>query len=337
MNTVPARYGAMTSSLAPSAGVEHGPTTTTVPRESMLTLSREEPAVFIFGKETDTNLALAAAFAEFGHRARLVNGAAPLFPREGDVLLGRTDVLPTLDGIEPGLWQLSRLERKGVQVMNHPLALFAAHDKLSTALFLGRAGVAQPRTSHIRDVTIPSFPPPYVVKPRFGSWGRDVVLARDENELRDQLERLSLRPWFLRQGALVQSLVEPTGRDLRIVVAAGRVVGAIERQARPGEWRTNISLGGVRRPVSPPLAAQELALRAVAAIGIDLAGVDIVRDEDGRLYVLEVNGAVDFTSEYGADVFTTAAIALLQRATERSRSGLRHVGSGTASLDGFGS
>jgi hypothetical protein len=46
---------------------------------------------------------------------------------------------------------------------------------------------------------------------------------------------------------------------------------------------------------------------------------------------------VDFTSEYGADVFTTAAIALLQRATERSRSGLRHVGSGTASLDGFGS
>jgi RimK family alpha-L-glutamate ligase len=276
-----------------------------------------ERAVVIFGKETETNCALAAAFAEFGHRARLVGGPAPPRVVRGDIAVGRVDVLPTLDGIEPGLWQLSRLEHHGVQVLNRPVALFAAHDKLTTALFFGRAGVAQPRTAHVRDVSVPSFPPPYVVKPRFGSWGRDVYLARDEDELRAVLDRVRLRKWFRRHGALVQALVEPTGRDLRVVVAAGRVVGAVERSALPGEWRTNVSLGGVRRRVNPPLGARALALRAVAALGIDLAGVDIATDGAGRQYVLEVNGAVDFTPEYGPDVFTTAATALLQRAATR--------------------
>jgi glutathione synthase/RimK-type ligase-like ATP-grasp enzyme len=63
----------------------------------------------------------------------------------------------------------------------------------------------------------------------------------------------------------VQSLVEPTGRDLRVVVAGGNVVGAIERIALPGEWRTNVALGAVRRRVSAPPAARALAIRAVAA------------------------------------------------------------------------
>jgi RimK family alpha-L-glutamate ligase len=202
-------------------------------------------------------------------------------------------------------------------VLNRPQALFAAHDKLSTALFLGRAGVAQPKTAHVRDGSVPSFPPPYVVKPRFGSWGQEVHLCSDEDELRSVLERLAEQRWFRRQGALVQSLVEPTGRDLRVVVAAGRVVGAIERRALPGEWRTNVSLGAVRRRVRPPLAARALALRAVAALGIDLAGVDIAGDHAGRMRVLEVNGAVDFTADYGVDVFAASASALLQRAAVR--------------------
>jgi RimK family alpha-L-glutamate ligase len=279
--------------------------------------AKRSRSVAVVGKPTETNRALVAALADLGHRARLVFDLTSLDLARGDVAIGRTDVLPTLDGVEPELWRLSRLERAGVHVLNPPQALFAAHDKLMTALFLGRARVPQPRTAHAHDASLPSFPPPYVVKPRFGSWGQEVYVCHDKDELRSQLARLQDRAWFRRHGALVQSLVEPVGRDLRVVVAAGRVIGAIERRAAPGEWRTNVSLGAMRRALDPPLLARALALRAVAALGLDLAGVDIAGNEPGAMRVIEVNAAVDFTPEYGRDVFCEAASALLRRAAIR--------------------
>jgi hypothetical protein len=213
-------------------------------------------SVVVVGGPTETNCALVAAFAEYGRRAwRLQAGTVPRL-EPGDLAVARLDVLPTLDGIEPGLWQLPRLGRQGVAVLNSPLALLAAHDKISTALLLDRAGVAHPRTAHLRETALLTFPPPYVVKPRFGSWGRDVYHCRDERELRARLERLRSRRWFRRHGVLVQSLIEPTGCDLRVLVAAGSVVGAVERRALPGEWRTNVALGAHRVRVSAPPAAQ---------------------------------------------------------------------------------
>jgi biotin carboxylase len=96
---------------------------------------------------------------------------------------------------------------------------------------------------------------PLVLKPRFGSWGRDVTLCRDEDELRRALEQLRFRPWLRAHGALLQELVPPVGHDLRLVVAAGRVVGAARRDAAEGEWRTNVRTATLRAPRSRSCSA----------------------------------------------------------------------------------
>lgn len=264
-------------------------------------------------RKTETNL-------------RLVESAPPdvemqiLRPSEaagilggGDAALARLDVLQTIDGIEPGSLEVARLEAEGVRVLNRLRTLLSTHDKLQTARMLAGAGVAHPSTSHVTAPQLPSRrQPPFVVKPRFGSWGRDVVLCRDAAEARACFEALPARAWFRRQGVLVQELIPPLGYDLRIVVAAGEVVGAVRRVAAAGEWRTNIALGGHRERVLPPLAACELALAAARAVEADLVGVDLLPTREGGWIVLELNGAVEFNETYSLDrdVFAASANAL---------------------------
>jgi RimK family alpha-L-glutamate ligase len=271
-------------------------------------------------RRTATNTALAAA-APRGVDARILTpeqASSTLLP--GAVALGRLDVVAGLDGVEDGLWALGSLAARGVVVLNRAGALLAAHDKLLTAKVLQRAGLPHPRTrilhpgQHVHD-----WEGPVVVKPRFGSWGRDVVLCSDEISFRRHLRSLEHRLWFQRHGAVLQELVPPAGFDLRIVVAGGVAVGAISRMAAPGEWRTNIALGGTRVQVDPPAEAIDLAVRAAEAAGADLIGVDMLPDGAGGYTVLELNGAVDFTREYRLveDPFVAAAAELTRRAAER--------------------
>jgi RimK family alpha-L-glutamate ligase len=269
--------------------------------------------VLVAHRETETNLRLVEA-APPGVEMEILRPSATLSRLgAGDAALGRLDVLPTVDGIEPGSWELARLEAGGVHVLNRLRTLSSTHDKLRTARVLGAAGVPHPKTTHVTAPRLGTrLAPPFVVKPRFGSWGRDVMLCDTPTEARSCLDRLASRPWFRRQGVLVQELVPPIGHDLRVVVAAGEVVGAVRRVAAAGEWRTNVALGGRREPVSPPLAARELALAAARAAEGDLVGVDLLPTADGGWIVLELNGAVEFNDTYSLErnVFAAAAEAL---------------------------
>ena len=261
-----------------------------------------------------TNLALAR---------RGWNGAPVglLSPREallalgrGDLAVGRLDVREDLDGVEEGLWALERLLEAGVRVLNPPPAALCAHDKLLTARSLRRAGLPHPRTRLVeRYDDLPDLDYPAVLKPRFGSWGRDVVLCRDRRELERSLEALSFRPWFRTGGVLAQELIPPLGHDLRLIVAAGRVVGAAKRVASPGEWRTNVALGATIGRVAPPPVAVTLARAAAKVSGLDLVGVDLLPTGPGGFCVIELNAAVDFRPVYsfaGRDVYADAMAAL---------------------------
>jgi RimK family alpha-L-glutamate ligase len=233
--------------------------------------------------------------------------------RPGDIALGRLDVLPSLDGVEPGLWALDRLSGGGVTVLNGRRTLIAAHDKLATATALFAAGVAHPYTVHVAPwLPLPELEPPLVLKPRFGSWGEDVVRCDDWSEIERALRDLETKQWYEATGAIAQKLVAPRGYDLRIVVAAGRVVGAVRRIAAPGEWRTNVALGARREPITPPADACAIAIAAAAAVDGALVGVDLLPADVGTWVVLEVNGAVDFNSSYSIsdDVFAATNAAL---------------------------
>ena len=255
--------------------------------------------------------------------ARSWNGIAAelMSPRQalltlgrGDVALGRLDVSEELDGPEEGLWALDRLADGGVEVLNGSKALLSAHDKLLTARLLRGAALPHPRTILLRRLDErPDIDFPAVLKPRFGSWGRDVLLCHDRAELERSLKTLAFRPWFRQTGALVQELVRPLGYDLRIIVARGRVVGAAKRVAPPGEWRTNVALGASVVGATPPPVATKLALAVVSAAGLDLAGVDLMPTGPGGFCVMELNGAVDFRDLYsfpGRHAFADAMAAL---------------------------
>jgi [lysine-biosynthesis-protein LysW]---L-2-aminoadipate ligase len=263
-------------------------------------------------RRTPTNIALAQAQAD----VQILPPAEALRTLvAGDVAIARLDVAERLDGIEIGLWELARLEGAGVRILNRPRALVAAHDKLATSRALAEAGVPHPRTTHVAASSeLVSVDAPYVVKPRFGSWGRDVTLCEDAAVLRRHLAEIADRPWFAAHGALVHELVPPQGHDVRLVVAGDSVVGAVRRVAAPGEWRTNVALGAVREPIEPSPEACELAVRAARAIEADLVGVDLLPTPDGGHVVVELNGAVEFNQQYsllGADVFERTLAALL--------------------------
>ena len=284
-----------------------------MPPRGERTIGRMRFAV-VAHRRSATNEALVAAARALGLDAGLVAPRRALTLLEpGDAALARLDVRESLDGIERGTGELERLAAGGVEVLNPPRALVAAHDKLLTARALRFAGLPHPHTMLLASampVPVPEFP--LVLKPRFGSWGREVELCATAAELEAALLSLHGRPWFHEQGVLLQELVDPRGWDLRVVVAGGRVVGAARRVAAPGEWRTNAARGGTVGPWEAPLLARRLAAAAVEAVGADLAGVDLLPTQNGFV-VLEVNGAVDFRPLYGleGDVFADAVGALL--------------------------
>ena len=269
-------------------------------------------------RQTPTNGSLTRAVVDGGRWELMSPEEALAELRPGDAALGRLDVLPTLDGIDDGVWALGALEASGVVVLNHASALYATHDKLLTARLLRRAGVPHPRTAHVRpDRPFAAIRPPVVVKPRFGSGGEGVTWCADESSL----SRRSHASPICRGSSSRASSSRKRSRRRATTCAFSSppsIVGAIFRVAADGEWRTNIALGGARRPVAdPPRQACELALIAARAAGTALVGVDLVPDRLGTWTVIELNGAVEFTEEYlpAGDVFADVAGELMRAAT----------------------
>jgi RimK family alpha-L-glutamate ligase len=105
----------------------------------------------------------------------------------------------------------------------------------------------------------------------------------------------------------VQRAIDSGGRDVRLFVVGGRVVGAIERTAPPGDWRTNVARGGIARAIEPSRECQDYALTATRAVGAAYAGVDLLESRAGEVFVLEVNGIPGWKGLQSATGFDIAS------------------------------
>ena len=279
---------------------------------------------------------LAAALAARGHDAAVVRwselsaevatGAAGIRPAaaaRADVVAvrGMPGTSPPQDRLEEVVFRmdlLARLAAGGTPVVNPPRALEIAIDKYLSLDILSSLGLPVPRTIVLQDAAhigpaLERLGGDGVLKPLFGSRGRGI-------------ERVSLAAGTAPTLAgadhgrvlYLQEFVPNAGFDVRILVVGERLF-AMRRIATAGEWRTNVSLGGRPEPFEPPAAWCDMARRATAALGADVAGVDLLPATDGRLLVLEVNAVPGWRGlEAATEADVTGAVAdLLARAAKR--------------------
>lgn len=188
---------------------------------------------------------------------------------------------------------LRQFEMLGSYPLNESVAITRARDKLRSLQLLARQGLDLPVTglAHSPDDTSDLINrvggAPLVVKLVEGTQGIGVVLA----ETRQAAESVIDAFRGLKAHILVQEYIkEAAGRDIRCLVIGNEVVASIERQAKPGDFRSNLHRGGTARPVTITAKEREVALRATSALGLEVAGVDILRASRGPL-VMEVNAS----------------------------------------------
>lgn len=186
-----------------------------------------------------------------------------------------------------------QFEMMGVFSLNESVAISRSRDKLRALQLLSRKGIGLPVTgfAHFAD-DIPDLiamvnGAPLVVKVLQGTQGIGVVLCETEKAAESVIEAFM----GLKQNILVQEYIkEAEGADIRCLVIGDRVVAAMKRQARPGEFRSNLHRGGTASPVKITPEERSCAVRAAKIMGLRLAGVDLLRSASGPR-IMEVNSS----------------------------------------------
>ena len=188
---------------------------------------------------------------------------------------------------------LRQFEVGGVYSVNESVAIARSRDKLRSHQLLARKGVGMPITgyAHGADATddLIGFVggAPLIVKVVQSTHGSGVVLAETNKAAESVINAFR----GLNADILVQEFIkEAGGADIRCFVIGDKVIAAMKRQAKEGEYRSNLHKGGVATVVKLSPAERALAVRAASVIGLDVAGVDIIRSAHGPL-VLEVNSS----------------------------------------------
>ncbi len=230
-----------------------------------------------------------------------------------------------------GLAVVNQFDLMGVPVLNNAIPIARSRDKLRALQLLSRFGIDIPRTvmCRYREEVLQAVEMvgglPCIIKLIQGTQGVGVMIANTIPEVEGMLDTL----WRLGQEILLQELVaESKGKDVRALVVGDRVVAAMRRTARAGEFRSNIHRGGVAEAVALDREYAETAVKAARVMGLEVAGVDMLEARTGPK-IMEVNSSPGFEgleAATGQDVAT----AYVAHAVEYAHA--RHSGYGGGHL-----
>ncbi|MGQ9660502.1 MAG: 30S ribosomal protein S6--L-glutamate ligase [Thermochromatium sp.] len=225
----------------------------------------------------------------------ITSHAPPTIHYKGDDLTDFDAVIPRIGASVTfyGTAVLRQFEMMGVYPLNESVAIARARDKLRSLQLLARKGIGLPITGFahapddVQDLIKMVGGAPLVIKLLEGTQGIGVVLAETQKAAESVIEAFM----GLKVNILVQEYIqEANGTDIRCFVIGDKVVAAMKRQAKPGEFRSNLHRGGTASLVRITPEERSIAVRAARIMGLNVAGVDILRSNHGPV-VIEVNSS----------------------------------------------
>lgn len=247
---------------------------------------------------------LVEAATERGHQVQVidpltcyinVNRIKSSIHHKGEALEGFDAVIPRIGASITfyGTAVLRQFEMMGVYSLNESVAISRARDKLRSLQLLARQGIGLPVTGFadkpgdIPDLIEMVGGAPLVIKLLEGTQGIGVVLAETRTAAESVIEAFM----GLNANILVQEYIrEANGADIRCFVIGNKVVAAMKRQAKAGEFRSNLHRGGTASSVRLSKEERSTAIRAAKTMGLNVAGVDLLRSNHGPV-VMEVNSS----------------------------------------------
>ena len=199
------------------------------------------------------------------------------------------------------------LEQLGYPVFNSSKAIELCDDKSLTHLTLMNSGIPMPRTiiapKTFENIGYTNYKFlhqvaerigfPLVVKESFGSFGQQVYLVKNIEELEEQVKHIGVKP------ILFQEFIKTSfGKDIRLQVVGNKIIASMYRYTENGDFRANLSIGGKMENYLPTKEQCDLALQCCEVLGLDFAGVDLLFGEDEKPIVCEVNSNAHFKNIY---------------------------------------
>jgi ribosomal protein S6--L-glutamate ligase len=239
-----------------------------------------------------------------GHNMRIIDplrcymsnrSQAPAIHYKGENLGAYDAVIPRIGASITfyGTAVLRQFEMMGVFAANESIAITRSRDKLRTIQLLSRRGVDVPTTGfahspdQIDDLIQMVGGTPLIIKLLEGTQGVGVVMAETNNAARSVIEAfLNLKAHFIVQ----EYIKEADGEDIRCFIINEEVIAAMKRKAKAGEFRSNLHRGGYAKRIELTEEEKQMAIRVTKIMGLNIAGVDIIRSNRGPL-IIEVNSS----------------------------------------------